>query len=176
MCVQCKRSANERRRSVFQRRSKQFVYLRTVYTVVHKNDCFIRSTTRLIRRGFTLGREAVAPRPKLGLAPKLDTKHYLTDSNRCERERCVALKIRQNAFPAGAPPWTQLRKLTTLPKTHQSAGEWTPLPIPHPTWRLDSGDVPQYLSLEPGMSMIYHTDRLVLDIQSSAGSLFLSRN
>ena len=38
-----------------------------------------------------------------------------------------------NSFSAGAPPWTQLGELTTLPQTHQSAGEGdTPSTFPTP--------------------------------------------
>ena len=45
----------------------------------------------------------------------------------------MAFKICQNPFSAGALPRTPLGELTTLPETLYSAGEGTPLPIPHPT-------------------------------------------
>jgi len=51
------------------------------------------------------------------------------------------LKYAENAIAAGAPPRTPLGELTTLPQRPYSAGERTPLPIPHPIrrlWRLDA--------------------------------------
>jgi len=48
---------------------------------------------------------------------------------------------RKNAIVAGAPPRIPPGELTTLPQIPLSAGERTPLPIPHPTlrlWRFDA--------------------------------------
>jgi len=41
---------------------------------------------------------------------------------RCTKEHYVAFKIRQNAFPAGAPPLTPLGDLMTLPQTPSLLG------------------------------------------------------
>ena len=43
-------------------------------------------------------------------------------SYRCKKERSVAFKIRQNAFPARAPAQTLLGKVTTLPRTRIRLG------------------------------------------------------
>jgi len=56
--------------------------------------------------------------PNLGLAPKCDMKHRLTNAkhrHRCKKEHSVAFRIRENAFLTGALPRTSLGELTTLP-------------------------------------------------------------
>jgi len=106
--------------------------------------------------------------PNLGLPPKCDIKHCLTNTYRCKKEHCVAFKIRQNGSPAEDPPRTPLEELTTLPRTSYLAREGTPLPIPYPVQRVNflalgahhlapqSGSIAhKYYSLKPRLVNTY---------------------
>jgi len=44
----------------------------------------------------------------------------------------MGLKYAKNALAAGAPLWTPLGELTTLPQTPSRLGKGTPLPNPYP--------------------------------------------
>jgi len=84
----------------------------------------------LIRGGTTLGQGAIAP--ETSALPQYDMKHCLTvfdeltiSAYRCKMERSVAFKIPQNAFPTGAPLWTNC-ELTTLPDSLVGWGGVTP--------------------------------------------------
>jgi len=51
------------------------------------------------------------------LPPNVTSKlfdDFKASAYRYKMERSMALKIRQNAFPAGAPSWIPLGELTTL--------------------------------------------------------------
>ena len=110
--------------------------------------------------------------PNLGLAP---SKYF---SIWCKKEHSMAFKIRQNAFPAGAPP-TPLGSLRRSPRPlvgwggDTPAGEGTALPIPYPTRRLRRlnspafgahrhsaprfggwGNAPNYFPLEPRLNNV----------------------
>ena len=79
--------------------------------------------------------EQFAP-PILGVA----SPYFSIGAYRCKKKRSVAIKIRQNAFPAGVPPRTPrggISRRSQRPPT-RLAGEGTPLSILHPTRRLDS--------------------------------------
>jgi len=93
---------------------------------------------------FYVGAGETVASLNLGLAPKCDMKHCLTESIRLHVQKgafChAAFKIRQNGFlQAGAPPelcW----ELSTLPRPPSRLGTF--LLIPHPTRRLRHLDSP----------------------------------
>ena len=123
-------------------------------------------------RGSTSGQRSVAL-PNLRLAPKCDTKHMLDElkaSAYMRKERSdVAFEMRQNAFPAGAPPRTRWGRLRRSPDPIVGWGGDTLLHIQPPLGAEAAprfgGNAPKWFSLQP-CQMNAHTVSILMFYRS----------
>ena len=101
-----------------------FDYKWIAWHVLSFDSDYILYVYKQIRRKFYVGAgQTIASKHQPCPSPKIS-------AYRCQKEHSVTFKIRQNAFLAGALPWTPLGELMALTRIPSQLGRGHPSHIP----------------------------------------------